>query len=120
MIEAAQREDWETALSCYDEAVELDQTRMPDGGTYTGIEGVRQFYSGWIQSWDEFRMTLQQLVDVGERVVAISDIRGTGRGSGLAVNMRSADVFTLREGRIVGHVGYPEASEALEAVGLGE
>jgi ketosteroid isomerase-like protein len=34
--------------------------------------------------------------------------------------MRAADVMTLRGGKVIRQVGYPDASEALEALGLPE
>jgi ketosteroid isomerase-like protein len=48
------------------------------------------------------------------------DITGTGKASGAAVTMRSADVYTLAGGKVVRHVGYPDVSLALEAAGLSE
>ena len=38
------RRDSATWLNGYDEAVELDQTRMPDGGIYHGHHGLRESY----------------------------------------------------------------------------
>ena len=46
IIEAAQRGAWDTAIGGYDEAVVLDQSRMPGGGIYYGHQGVRDFYVG--------------------------------------------------------------------------
>jgi ketosteroid isomerase-like protein len=120
MVEAARRGDWETAMSFYEETVELDQSRMPDGGIYNGLEGVRRFFGRWFASWDEFEIEPQQLIDAGDQVVSIDVIRGTGKGSGVEVTMRSANIYTLQNGRVVRHAGYPDASDALEAVGLSE
>jgi ketosteroid isomerase-like protein len=63
-------------------------------------------------------MEAERFIDAGDRVVAIMHIRGTGRGSGVEVTMQSADVRTISDGKIVRHVGFPDASDALEATGL--
>jgi ketosteroid isomerase-like protein len=120
IVEAAQRGDWDAAIAEYDEAVVLDQRRMPDGGIYYGHEGVRDFYTGWVGAWDDFHISLERVVDAGDRVVDINEVSGTGKGSGAPVSMRTGNVWTLDDGRVVRHVGYPDAAEALEAAGLRE
>ena len=54
------------------------------------------------------------------RVVATVRFRARGRGSGIEVDGRLYDVFTLRDGKIVRMDQFTEQSEALEAVGLRE
>jgi uncharacterized protein len=93
---------------------------MPGGKTYHGHEGVREFYVGWVGTWDDFRIKLERVVDAGDRVVDINEVSGTGRGSGAPVRMRTGNVWTVEHGKVVRHVGYPVASEALEAAGLRE
>ena len=83
IIEATQRGDWTAALSCYDEAVVLDQSRMPDAGVYHGHEGVREFYGRWFGAWTDFRLVSERMLDSGENVVDINEVSGTGRGSGV-------------------------------------
>ena len=114
------RQDWDKALDGYNEAVELDQSRMPDGGIYHGHDGMREFYARWIASWDNFHAKLVDLMDAGDGTVVIMEISGIGKASGAAVTMRSADVYTVAGGKVVRHVGYPNASKALEAAGLRE
>jgi len=60
------------------------------------------------------------VVDAGDHVVDINEVIGTGRGSGVPVRMRTGNVWTVERGKVVRHVGYPVASEALEAAGLSE
>jgi ketosteroid isomerase-like protein len=118
--EAFMRGDWDTAIAAYDQAVELDMTRMPGGDMYSGPDGVRAFFAGWVGSWDGFKVTPVDLIDGDNEVIGIQDITATGKASGATVKMRAADVFTIAGGKIVRHVGYPDASEALEAAGLRE
>ena len=120
IIEAAQRADWDAAMSGYDPAVVLDQSRMPGGGVYHGHDGVREFYGGWVASWEDFRIESERLIEAGDQVIDINEVSGKGKGSGVAVKMRTANVWTIERGRVVRHVGYPNAAEALKAAGLSE
>ncbi len=46
--------------------------------------------------------------------------RGRGRGSGVEVDARFYDVYTLRNGKIVRVDEFAEREDALEAAGLSE
>jgi ketosteroid isomerase-like protein len=120
IIDAAHRGDWKAAMTGYDPAVVLDQSRVPGGGVYHGHEGVREFYARWIGAWDDFGIELKRLIDAGDHVVDINEVTGKGRDSGVPVKMQSANVWTVERGRVVRHVGYPTVPEALEAAGLSE
>jgi ketosteroid isomerase-like protein len=65
-------------------------------------------------------MTPERFIEDGDRVFALMTIEGRGKGSGVPVVIRSADLFTIRDGKIGSLVGYPDRAEALEAVGLRE
>ena len=61
-----------------------------------------------------------ELIDAGDRVVALVRLAATGRGSGIEVTQRFATVLTLREGKVVKLISYATRAEALEAAGLSE
>ena len=56
--------------------------------------------------------------EVGDSVVALGWIRGTGRGSGAAINARAGWVVGFRDGLIASFRTYADRSEALRAVGV--
>ena len=118
--DAVTRGDWEAAIQLYDPAVELDQSRMPDGNIYHGRDGVWDFYARWFGAWDELDFDFERVFDAGDDVVAVTRMRALGRVTGAEVSMRSADVCTFRAAKIIRQIGYPDAAEALEAVGLEE
>jgi hypothetical protein len=120
LVRAFRAGEWDEALRIYDEAAELDLTRLPGGGVYRGQDGVRDFFTRWVGSWQQFEAEPLEFIDRGDVVIAVMRIRAVGLGSGAPVTMRSADVYTVANGRVVRHVGYPDASEALEAAGLRE
>jgi ketosteroid isomerase-like protein len=53
-------------------------------------------------------------------VVVRAYFRGRGRGSGLEVDARFYELYTLRGGKIVRQDEFTELEEALEAAGLRE
>ena len=60
----------------------------------------------------------EEFEDLGDRVVATVRLRGRGRGSGIEIDARFYDVYTLRDGKIVRMDQFTERSDALEAVWL--
>jgi ketosteroid isomerase-like protein len=115
LVRAFRAGEWDQALRVYDEAAELDLTRLPGGGVYRGPDGVRDFFTRWVGSWEQFEAEPLEFIDQGDVVIAVMRIRAVGRGSGAPVTMRSADVYTVADGRVVRQVGYPNADEVLEA-----
>jgi ketosteroid isomerase-like protein len=89
-------------------------------GIYHGQEGVQQFWRGWLAAWETVQFEYE-LVDAGDRVVALIDQRMRGRSTGIEVSRgKYAQVFTFRDGLIVHWKLYMDQSEALEAAGLSE
>ena len=73
----------------------------------------------WAGTFDEFTAEVREYVDADPWVVCDTRWYGTGRGSGMTVDVRVADTYELRDGKIVrGIVSYSDLSAALEAVGL--
>ncbi len=65
-------------------------------------------------------MTPEEFIDAGNRVVVRAYFRGRGRGSGLEVDTRFYELYTLRGGKIVRVDEFTGLEEALEAAGLSE
>jgi ketosteroid isomerase-like protein len=83
-----------------------------------GHEAVRASLARWKGEWDNYRLMPEEFVDSGDRVVVTVRLGGRGRGSGIEIDARFYDVFTLREGKIVRMDQFTEQSEAFQAVGL--
>lgn len=87
---------------------------------YRRPEGVRQFWREWLAAWETVQFEYE-LVDAGDRVVALIDQRMRGRSTGIDVPIgKYAHVYTFRDGLIVYWKLYQSQSEALEAAGLRE
>ena len=97
----------------------VDMTLLDIGGViYRGPEGVRQFWRDWLAAWETVQFDYE-LIDAGDRVLALIDQRMRGRSTGIEVPFgKYAHVYTFRDGLIVHWKGYRSQAEALEAVGL--
>ena len=108
--------DWDTT----DEQVEIHDHDIPDRGEYLGAAGVRRWLEDWGAAWAEWSIEPEQLIDAGDSVVVFIRMKTTGRGSGLEVDRADAQVYKLREGRIVRLEYFNDRAEALKAVGLAD
>jgi ketosteroid isomerase-like protein len=68
----------------------------------------------------DVRFELDRVLDVGEKVVGIGSMRGTGTGSGADVQVPIGFVFTLRDGLITRVEEYLDPAEAVKATGLAD
>ena len=75
-------------------------------------------YAEWADAWDGWELEVEDYLDAGERVVVILNQRGRSKATGIPVDMRFAQVWTLREGQAIRMQMYASVDEALEAVGL--
>ena len=85
---------------------------------YHGHEGVAEFWREWLGAWETVEFEYE-LIDAGDRVVALIDQRMRGRSTHIDVPIgKYAQVYTFRDGLVVHWKLYESQSEALEAAGL--
>jgi hypothetical protein len=122
----ASASDWEGWLTrtapLWDPDIEWDVSgagQLPDlGGVYRGIEAVGGFWREWLAAWETLEFEYE-LVDAGDRVVALIDQRMRGRSTGVEVPFgQYAQIAKFRNGLMVHWKLYLSQSEALEAAGL--
>ena len=116
------RESMLTKLAeIWDPEIELDASESPvldASGVYRGKAAVQQFWQEWLAAWETNRFEYQ-LVDAGDRVVQLFDLRMRGRTTGIELPFgKIAWVYKLRDGLVVHQKLYMSQSEALEAAGL--
>jgi ketosteroid isomerase-like protein len=85
-----------------------------------GHDAVRSSLAHWKAEWDDYKVMPEEVVDMGDSVLVTVHLRGRGRGSGIEIDARFYDVYTLRDGKIVRMDQFTERAEALEAVGSAE
>jgi ketosteroid isomerase-like protein len=118
MYEAYARADFELSLSYLDPDIEFSQpAEEPGGGTYHGHQGVVQAFARWAGTWEDYRVEVEELTDLGDQVLARTRHQGRGKGSGVEVEQRIFQLWSLRNDKVVRARMYYHEAEALEAAG---
>ena len=68
--------------------------------TYPGLDGFRKNWLDWLEPWATYRSKIDELIDVGERVVLLLRDYGRREGMDAEVELISATIVTFREGKI--------------------
>ena len=88
---------------------------------YVGHAGLRHFLTEWLEVWDAFEVGVDEFVAAPDgRVVVLYWQRGRGRHSGLAMDVKWAQINTIRDGKAVRLDMYDNREEALNDAGLSE
>jgi ketosteroid isomerase-like protein len=105
--------DIPAVIETLDPEVQWDVTAiLPQGGSFSGPDGVGGFFEGLAKAWEEFRVSLDDLIASGDDVVAVGRAEGKLSG-GDSAGYGFAHVFTLRGGKIVRFREYADPDEAL-------
>jgi ketosteroid isomerase-like protein len=116
-------EEGSPPLDLCDEEIEMWN---PDGflvrGPYHGHEGMRRWREDVFDVFDEARVEVDELIDVGdgEAIVMFLRLRGIASHTRIEVDAPWAAVCRLRGGKLLHAQGYAGKREALEAAGLCE
>ena len=116
--EAAREDMLSQAAEGWHPEIELDATETPVldiGGVYRGPDAVREFWREWLAAWETVEFEYE-LVDAGDRIVMLFDMRMHGRSTRIEMPFgKVAWLFTYRDGLLVHQRFYLSQSEALEA-----
>ena len=117
-LEAWNRGDLELALSFVDPEIEVEVAlgSLSDG-TYHGHAGLTKFLTEFWREFGTFRTEPHECVLVGDEVLLGVRHTGTGKGSGIAVDMWSWQVLTIHSGKVIRWRNFRTRENALEASG---
>jgi ketosteroid isomerase-like protein len=93
---------------------------LPDAGVRKGYEGTVRLRDEWVEAFDDMHVDLDELIDAGDHVIAVTRLCGCLRGSGHELDVQETQVWKMRHGRATEVRAYLTRSEALKAVGLEE
>lgn len=85
-----------------------------------GRERMRQGLASLFDAFESYRLEVEQLQDVGDRVVAIVREVARGRASGVEVDSRWGYLITVEDGGMARIEAYRDADVALQLAGLRE
>jgi ketosteroid isomerase-like protein len=123
ILEAFNRHDVETFITCLDPSVEYHSVMtVPGGAAYHGHDGVRRYFADFRDAWgDEFRVEPEAFFDLGHDITLMFyAVHGRGRQSRAAVEMPGAQVCRWRNGLLVYAKAYPRKEDALSDLGVSE
>jgi ketosteroid isomerase-like protein len=122
--EAWVRGDFDASFENWNPDIAWDTTHFEgwvENKVYRGKDEVRRFLEEWLASWDaESYESSFEVMDAGDRVLVFWSQRMRGQGSGAPVKLASAQVLTIRGGRVRRIDNYTSRTEALKAAGLTE
>ena len=91
---------------------------MPDGTISRGHDAVLDHLSRWRETWDTWEVELEEVIDADQhRVIAFIRERGRTK-TGLEVNERHSELYTVRHGKIAYRKGFSDADQALQEAGV--
>jgi ketosteroid isomerase-like protein len=93
-----------------------DVVEMVAAFTPRGRERVAQYLRGWLDSWDAYQARPEQILEAGEEAAVLVHLRARGKGSQFDIEEDMADVFTVRDGKIVRLRLYIRRQDALQAI----
>jgi len=118
--EAFNRGDFDAALDLCAPDIEWQDGAI-DTPPIKGKHALRALFESVMEPWDELRREPEEIIDLGDdRVLVLFHATGRGKGSGIEVEARGADLLTVRDGLLARWVAYADRAEALEAAGLKE
>jgi ketosteroid isomerase-like protein len=106
-------------LSPFHPDVEWLPLRAATEGAYRGIAGIERFIADAEETFDKFEPR-QELLDLGDRVLAWGPIHVRARQSGIETDIPTGGVFEFRDGKIVRWEDFGSKDKALEAASLKE
>lgn len=65
----------------------------PDAGTYRGHEGVRGYMQDGLDAFEPGGWQIEESIEVGDRLVCVHRVHGTGRGSRVAGDFQYSCVY---------------------------
>jgi ketosteroid isomerase-like protein len=118
IVEALNRGDLDAMLARMHPDFEwMPLESSPVARVYRGHEQVRHYVEDWLSTFESVRLELEDPERVGERVVAVVNGRARGRGSGLEIENRFCQVWTVRDGVAVAMEEHPTREHALAVLG---
>jgi len=108
----------------FDDDVEWDLAGIPSAPDFPrisrGPDAVREFFRCWAGAFADWDYEVEELIH-GPGVVAVRIHQwGRGKGSGIEVDARFWQIWTMRDGKAIRVTHSEDRAEALKAAGLSE
>jgi uncharacterized protein len=89
---------------------------LPWGGTFLGPEGFRDFLTGLLDHFKDFKATPEKVLGADDdHVIVTANVRGRTK-DGTPVENRSVWIYKLRGGQVVSAEAYADTAAMLKAL----
>ena len=116
-FEAHNRGDLDALVEFYDPEVVFETLLL---GTHHGNEAIRTIYAENQKTMAGYDVVPVELIDGGDKVVAVAQAVGAGSTSRISLDDAFAFVFTFKGERVIREQAFRNREEALEAAGLSQ
>jgi ketosteroid isomerase-like protein len=121
-VDSYNRRDVEVMLLYWDPECEWHpfmNARVEGAPPYRGHDGMRQWFRDTDEMFSEVHWQVEEAHDLGEdRALVLGWLRARGRISGAEVSSPLAQLFELRDGKVLRGWAYLSHEEAKQAAGL--
>jgi ketosteroid isomerase-like protein len=94
--------------------IEMDWSRrLIDPIVTRGLEGIRGFFEEVASLFEEASFEEEEILEFGDQVLVVSTGHFRGRASGIEVKARAANVWTIRDGKLVRFCFYQTKEDAI-------
>jgi ketosteroid isomerase-like protein len=90
------------------------------GDLRPGIDGLRSAWLDWLAPWQSYRAEIDELIEVGDRVLVLTRDYGRRPGDDHEVELFGSAVYTVRAGQIARAEYFTKRVDAFADVGLPE
>jgi ketosteroid isomerase-like protein len=123
-LAAVNRRDFEILFLAIDPEIEYhpaaDVLPLDMDEVRHGHASYERVWREMIDSFEDFRGEPQEVIDLGDQLLATIEYTGHGSGSGVPIHVPLFQLFRLRGGLTVWQKDFSDRKEALEAAGLRE
>jgi len=120
---AWERGDW-TSVDWADPEIEFRVIGGLDEGSWNGVAGMAGAWADQLRAWQDLRAVPEEFRELDDgRVLVLMRNEGRGRGSGLdlsEISTRAANIFMVRDGKVVSLSIYPDRARAFADLGLAD
>ena len=109
------RRDWDRLWAAAHSDFQL-HTQL--AGSYRGPEDAQRFAEDRFAAFESFTAEPEEFFELDDRVVVFVTQRAQPKGTSAVIEIKTGDVWTLRDGKILTLETFPQREKALEAAGL--
>jgi ketosteroid isomerase-like protein len=121
IIDTFNRDGIEAALTDFDPEIEwLGPPEWLEESLYKGHDGMRKIASSWGENFEEYRLDIDRLIDLGDEVLVLLTQRGRVKGSVDTIEQPLGYEWRVVNGKTTRVQVHFSWEAALEAVGLSE